>query len=454
MIKPLPAQEAYAEALRFIRSLTAFGVNLGLGRMEALLARLGRPERGLPVIHIGGTNGKGSVLALLQSILVQAGHTVGAFTSPHLEDYRERITVNGAMISPGDTVAGIEKMKPLLAELLKDGGEHPTEFEVSTALALDYFASRRPDYVLLEVGLGGAIDSTNVVTPLISVLTSISFDHPDYLGDTLEKIAKVKAGIIKPGVPVISAPQPPAVMRILRQTAAELDCRLIEVGRDVKWTQAGRRPGDSMDYYSPGRIHAGLEIGLRGEHQRLNAAVALTAAEWLRQERGARVTPGAVRRGLAAAEWPGRQELIFCGGRRFLLDGAHNEAAMRTLAAALTEYAGAAYRRDRLILCLGVLADKEIAKIAALIVPLADRVIVTRPDSPRAAFAETAALAAACAGAERVEAIENPSAALAACRREAGVNDLICVTGSFYLVGAARSYLTGRAAGGEKEEDS
>ncbi|MDR1069196.1 MAG: bifunctional folylpolyglutamate synthase/dihydrofolate synthase [Gracilibacteraceae bacterium] len=435
------AEDAYAEALRFIRALTAFGVNLGLERMEALLELLGRPERGLPVVHIGGTNGKGSVLALLRGILTQAGHKVGAFVSPHLEDYRERITLDGVMISGADVAAGVGKMKPLLAQLLAEGVEHPTEFEVSTALALDYFAARRPDYVLLEVGLGGAIDSTNVAEPLLSVLTSISFDHPDYLGDTLEKIAIVKAGIIKPGVPVISAPQPPEVMRVLRRTAAERGSRLIEVGRDVKWSRTGRPPRDAMDYYSPDRVYTGLDIGLRGGHQRLNAAVALTAAEWLRSERGARVTPGAARRGLAAAAWPGRQELLLCGGKRFLLDGAHNEEGMRTLAAALREYAGGDYRRDRLILCLGVLADKEIAKMVALIAPLAARIIVVRPDSPRAAFAETAALAAACAGEELVEAIADPIAGLEACRRAAGPDDLICVTGSFYMLGAVRAYL-------------
>ncbi|MDR1961132.1 MAG: bifunctional folylpolyglutamate synthase/dihydrofolate synthase [Gracilibacteraceae bacterium] len=433
--------EAYAEALRFIRELTAFGINLGLGRMEALLDRLGRPERGLPVVHIGGTNGKGSVLAFLRSILTQAGYTAGAFISPHLHDYRERVTLNGEMITPADVVAGIAKMKPLLAEILAAGGEHPTEFEVSTALALDWLAARRPDFVLLEVGMGGAIDSTNVVTPLLSVLTSISFDHPDYLGDTVEKIAAVKAGIIKPGVPVISAPQPPEAMLVLRRAAEERGSRLIEVGRDVKWSRGRSSAPGTMDYYGPGRVFTDLRVGLRGAHQCLNAAVALTAAELLCEERGADIPGEAVRRGLAQAVWPGRQELIDCGGKRVLLDGAHNEAGMRTLAESLREYAGTDYRRERLIVCLGVLRDKEIEKMIALIAPPAARIVVVRPDSPRAAFREAADLAAACLGAERTEAIEDPVAGIEACLREAGPGDLICVTGSFYMIGAVRAHL-------------
>ncbi|MDR1604058.1 MAG: bifunctional folylpolyglutamate synthase/dihydrofolate synthase [Gracilibacteraceae bacterium] len=438
-------EEAYAEALRFLRALTAFGINLGLGRMEALLERLGRPERDLPVIHIGGTNGKGSTLAFLRHILTQAGYRTGAFVSPHLEDYRERITLDGEMIAPAAVAAGIEKMKPLLAELAATGVEQPTEFELSTALALDYFAAHRPDFVLLEVGLGGAIDSTNVVTPLVSVLTGISFDHPDYLGDTVEKIAAVKAGIIKPGVPVISAPQPPEAMRVLRRVARERGCQLTEVGRDVKWSRtggSGRGPElEGMNYYGPGRVYPDLRLGLRGGHQRQNAAVALTVAEWLRTERGADIPPAAARRGLAETVWPGRQELLRCADRRVLLDGAHNEAGMRTLAAALTDYAGTDYRRDRLILCLGILADKEIAPMLAHIAPLAARIIVVRPDSPRAAFTETAALAAACVGPEKVEAIEDPVAGIEACLREAGPDDLVCVTGSFYMLGAVRAHL-------------
>jgi dihydrofolate synthase/folylpolyglutamate synthase len=440
------AERAYAETLCFIRELTTFGINLGLERMEALLDLLGHPERSLPVIHIGGTNGKGSVLAFLRSILMQAGYAVGAFVSPHLQDYRERITLNGNMITRADVVSGIEKIKPLLAKVKTVGAETPTEFEVSTALALDYFAARQPDYVLLEVGLGGAIDSTNVVTPLVSVLTSISFDHPDYLGDTVEKIAAVKAGIIKAGIPVISAPQPPEAMSVLRRVARERKCPMIEVGRDVKWSRTVRPPRgaetEHMDYYSPGRSYGNLRLGLRGEHQRVNAAVALTVVEWLRSERGADILPAAVRRGLAETVWPGRQELFWRDGRRVLLDGAHNEAGMRTLAAALADYADTDYRRERLILCLGILADKEIASMLAHIAPLAARIIVVRPDSPRAAFAETAALAAASIGSERVEMVEDPVEGIKTCLREAGAGDLICVTGSFYMLGATRRYLT------------
>jgi dihydrofolate synthase/folylpolyglutamate synthase len=420
--------QAYTEALQYIQELTAFGINLGLGRMEALLERLDHPERGLRVIHVAGTNGKGSVVAMLGSVLRAAGWRVGAYISPHLQDYRERITINGEMIAKAEVAAGVERLRPLLAQLTAAGVEHPTEFEVSTALAFDYFARQRPDWVLLEVGLGGAIDSTNVVIPAVSVITSISFDHPDYLGNTLAQIAAVKAGIIKKGVPVVTAPQPPEVMAVLRQRAEELSAPL---------TEAGPLPEN-------------LELGLRGAHQRVNAAVALTVIEVLRQRGLLAAADQVVREGLASVRWPGRQELFSRGSARLLLDGAHNEAGMRALAESLAAYADGVYRRERLILCIGVLADKEIAKMAALIVPLAARVVIVKPDSPRAAWQEMADAVAALGGADNPLLIEDPVAGVQACLALAGPADLVCVTGSLYMIGAVREWLVG--AGDWKSE--
>ncbi|RYD01780.1 hypothetical protein N752_28400 [Desulforamulus aquiferis] len=195
----------YEQSIDYLKGLTKFGINLGLGRIEELLRRLGNPHRRLKIVHIGGTNGKGSTTAMVASILGAAGYKVGRFTSPHLHSYTERFVINGVAIPEIKLVELISYIKPFLEEMVSDGYEHPTEFEVSTALALVYFEREATDYVVLEVGMGGAIDSTNIVTPLVSVITNVSLDHVDYLGGTVEEIARVKAGIIKQNTPVITA---------------------------------------------------------------------------------------------------------------------------------------------------------------------------------------------------------------------------------------------------------
>ncbi|NLO96533.1 MAG: bifunctional folylpolyglutamate synthase/dihydrofolate synthase, partial [Peptococcaceae bacterium] len=229
-------EQKYTETLAFIKNLTKFGVNLGLDRIKELLKRLNNPERKLRVIHIGGTNGKGSTAAILTEILIQSGYRVGLFTSPHLHDYRERIRINHELISPTELVACMAEIRPVLEEMIGEGLEHPTEFEVSTALALVYFVQKQPDFVLLEVGMGGEIDSTNVVRPYVSVLTSIGMDHMDYLGPTLNEITRVKAGIIKQGIPIVTSAEKPVSLEIIEEVAAQRGSRLVIV-RD-------QEPGD------------------------------------------------------------------------------------------------------------------------------------------------------------------------------------------------------------------
>ncbi|AFV03639.1 Dihydrofolate synthase [Dehalobacter sp. UNSWDHB] len=430
----------YEKTLEYIKNLTKFGINLGLERIKALLDRLDHPEKKLKVIHIGGTNGKGSTTAMLQSIMTQAGYRAGMFTSPHLHDFRERITINGEMISPEDVVSGINKLKPHLEEMERLGIEHPTEFEVCTALALCYFAEKQPDLVLLEVGLGGEIDSTNVVTPLISVLTSIGMDHMDYLGDTLQAITGVKAGIIKDGVPVVTSSDKPEVLKVIEERAAQKGSRMIEVGRDVHW----RHPGDGSQRFGYEGLcwsYPDLELALLGEHQFTNAAAALAVCEVLVETYSLDISESAVREGLKAVRWPGRLELLL-RNPRVLLDGAHNADGMMSLAKALQQYAGGPLKRNRLLLCLGMLRDKEIEKAVEIIAPLADEIIVTKPDSPRAGDWEyVARIAEKYLTQENVLTVEDPAGAVRKGLEIMKSGDLLCVTGSLYMISGVRKFL-------------
>lgn len=433
-------QQAYDETIHFIKNLTKFGINLGLERIRSLLLRLGNPQEKLKIIHIGGTNGKGSTAAILQSILRQAGYRVGMFISPHLHDYRERISINGELISREEVVKGFKKLQPILEAMAAEGLEHPTEFEVSTALALLYFSQKQPDFVLLEVGLGGEIDSTNVVTPLISVLTSIGMDHMDYLGNTLGEIAAVKAGIIKEGVPVVTSAGKPEAIKVIEQHAVRKKSKLIKVGQDVNWEKASDY---SFQYKGLKQNYTGLELSLLGEHQFMNASTALAVCELL-EDYSVPISENAIREGLKNVKWPGRLELI-SRDPKILLDGAHNVDGMKTLAKALSDYAGGLYQRERLVLCLGMLRDKEIEKAVRIIAPLAAEIIVTKPDSPRAGDWEyVAQVAKKYLGDGKVCTVEDPVLALREGLRRLNRQDMLCITGSLYMLAPVRKYLLER----------
>lgn len=443
-----PITEEYRATIQFIRNLAKFGINLGLGRIETLLAKMHNPQESLNIIHIGGTNGKGSTAAVLASVLSAAGYRAGMFISPHLHDYRERITINGEQISQQDVVKGIRKMKPYLQSLLAEGEEHPTEFEISTALAFWYFAEKQPDFVLLEVGLGGEIDSTNVVKkPLVSVITSIGIDHMDYLGNTIEEIAAVKAGIIKKGAPVVTSVLQPQALGIIEQKAAAKGVELIKVGEDVKWNRTAGNSSISadaqrFDYYGRKFSLLNLELSLYGEHQLCNASTALAVCEILYSLYGFEVSEQAVRQGLKEVYWPGRQELISFRPK-ILLDAAHNADGSLSLAQSLTAgLKDGRYDRDKLILCLGILGDKEAAKIVGNLAPLADQIVVTKPNSPRAQnWRFPAEEAEKYISKEKIKLIKEPVQAVHYCLEVLRPEDMLCVTGSIYLLSEVRKYL-------------
>lgn len=425
----------YDEAMDYLRSLTKFGINLGLGRIEELLRRLGDPHRsGLDIIHIGGTNGKGSTTAMLSEILREAGCRVGAFTSPHLHSYTERYRINGAQIKPERVAALLTELRPHLDAMVADGYEHPTEFEVGTALAFLYFSREKVDCLLLEVGLGGAIDSTNVAPSVLSVITNVAMDHMDYLGHTIKEIAAVKAGIIKPGTPVVTAATGEG-LQVIEKHCREKGCRLTRVGRELTWEPLSHSlSGQRFSVTGQKGLYRDLTIKLLGRHQLVNAATAIAAAENL-SERGMPVGAGSIYRGLASALWPGRLE-VFNRKPLTIIDGAHNYEGARSLKQALVEY----FPGRDIVLVMGMLADKERTRVVGELVPGARAVVVTRPDSPRSGdWQRLAELAGRFVPEVHLE--EDVGEALKRAGNLAGPEGLVCVTGSLYVVAEAREKL-------------
>jgi dihydrofolate synthase/folylpolyglutamate synthase len=349
----------YEEALAWLYGTQRFGIKLGLENVRRLLRELNVPGKDQRIIHVAGTNGKGSVCAMIDAICRATGCRTGLFTSPHLITYRERIRVNGEMIAPGEVAHGLTAIRDLIA----DWDPHPTFFEITTALALDHFKNRECELIVLETGLGGRLDATNALTPVVSVITPIGFDHEKWLGHTLEAIAAEKAGIIKPNVPVVSAKQEPAAGKVIRTRAAECKAPLEFVAAVYD-----RRPNDN-----PAVTDRRYRVALAGQHQQQNAAVAVAAL------RAARIaTPDdAIQRGLAHVDWPARFQRW---DDRTIIDGAHNAAGAKVLAETWRENFGT----ERATIILAVLREKNIAEICRLLAPIATRFVLPQVRAERA----------------------------------------------------------------------
>lgn len=414
-----------------MQGLTKFGYNFGLGRITELLRRFDNPHLSIRVVHVGGTNGKGSTTAMIYSILRESGYRVGTYTSPHLHSYTERFLINGERISEKDVAGLILELKPHLDDMVKNGFEHPTEFEVGTALAFIYFYREKVDFLVLEVGLGGAIDSTNVVAPEVAVITNVAMDHMEYLGNTIREIASVKSGIIKKGVPLVTAATGEAFEVILKRSD-ELSAPVVLVGRDVRWQEIKHSlKGQYLDIYGRKGNYRNVFLPLLGYHQQVNASTAVAAVELLADRGLAR--PGCeVEKGLAATVWPARLEMV-SSSPGVIIDAAHNYDGAVSLRRALEEY----FPGKRTILVLGMLGDKERSKVVAELAPCAEAVVVTRPNSPRAGDWQVLAEEARRFTA-RVETIESISGAVKAGMAMAGPDDLVVITGSFYMVAEAR----------------
>lgn len=424
----------YQAAMGYLADLTKFGFNFGLERIEELLRRLDNPHRKLKIVHIGGTNGKGSTTIMLANILQSAGYRVGIFTSPHLHSYTERYRINGEEIAK-DRIAGlIEALRPHLEAMVAGGFEHPTEFEVSTAIAFQYFNQEKVDFLILEVGLGGAIDSTNVVTPLLSVITNVAVDHTDYLGKTISEIARVKSGIIKPGISAVTAAAGEA-LEIIMAACLVGGSPLTVVGRDITWGQISASPS-GQQFWVKGRrnMYENLWLSLIGRHQQVNAATAIAAAELL-ADHGILVGAGAVREGLATTRWPARLE-TFDGEPLVLIDGAHNYESARSLRQAWSDY----FPGRNLVLLIGMLEDKERGRVAAELASAARVVVVTRPDSPRAGHWQGLAREVR-RYVPSVYLVENTKEAFEQALSLARPGELVCVTGSLYMLAGVRELI-------------
>jgi dihydrofolate synthase/folylpolyglutamate synthase len=422
----------YEAALQTIQSLAAAGMNLGLERVRYLLAAIGDPQEALFCAHVGGTNGKGSVCAMLTAIARAAGLRVGTFTSPHLSCYTERFLLDGQPVARERFAALVTAHRDRLVAAARRA--NPTEFELHVALALTLFREENVDLVVLEVGLGGRLDATNVVQPAVTVITNVSLDHRDILGDTVTAIAREKAGIIKTGVPLVTAAEGPA-LDVIAATCRERGAPLVRVGTDVRWEPVSVSAlGQELNIYGLKARYPNVLLPLFGRHQQVNAACAVATAELL-SEWVPRLGRGAIHRGLAAVRWPGRFE-IFTGAPVVVLDAAHNPAA----AAALRDTLIAQFPDREMVLVLGVLGDKDRVGVTAELAPLAAVVVVTRPPAERAGDWEQVA-AAARYYSDRVLVEPDNRSALECARRLAGPNGVVVVTGSIYLVGSLRPYV-------------
>lgn len=459
---------SYIEALGYLLGLPDWerGTGTRNGREELLLARpsalleaLGAPQARFRSVLVAGTKGKGSTAAMLASILQAAGLTVGFYSSPHLHTYRERIRVNGVMISEQDFASGVERIKPTVARMM---GSHPefgmfSTFEVMTALALEYFAEKKVDVAILEVGLGGRLDATNVVDAELSLITPISLDHVAVLGSTLQKIAAEKAGIIKKGKIVLSAPQHPETLRVIERMAREQSAVLGVGERDWIWL------GGHTDFMVAGMPHTGLwknywhygdlPVPLLGPHQFVNAALAVAAAHtiWANwglgigdwklesgepEDRRPEAREQVIRAGLKNVSWEGRLEVLqerYAEEPLIVTDGAHNGDSAEKLFEALEFH----FEFDKLFLIIGVLGDKELTAIAKPFVGKTEFAWAVKPKHPRGRTAESVAWALNGLGV-RASAANNLGEALALARGRAGAGDLILITGSLSMAAQAR----------------
>ena len=425
---------SYPKAIDHLYRLQRHGIKLGLENIRRLMTVLDEPHRCFRSVHIAGTNGKGSTAAMVAAVLAAAGYRTGLYTSPHLIDFTERIRVNGDPISPDAVARLTERIRAAAADI------PVTFFEFTTAMAFLHFAESSVDFAVAEVGMGGRYDATNVLTPLVSVITHIDFDHQAYLGDTLEKIASEKAGVIKPSVPVVTAADRPEAVSVIRTICREQNAPLYRLGSEVR--VEGSSP-HLFRYQGVQWSFPDLNCALLGRHQLSNAGCALAALELLERP-GITLGEAPVRRGLSTVRWEGRLERMppAPSGAGVILDGAHNPAGARVLRAFLDESKPSG--PGRLILVLGILHDKDIVGILAELVPMADEVVVTRPRHERAASADDLKRHLEDYPV-RVTVREPLEEALRYAQSAAAAADRICVTGSLYTVGEARAYLTGSA---------
>ena len=417
-----------------------------LTRIQALLKRLGNPEVGTPAVHIAGSKGKGSTAAMCANILRSQGYSVGMYSSPHLHTFRERIAVHGEPITEAQFANVLSQLWDPMLEVNAHSDGRVTVFELLTAMGLTHFRDMATDFNVIEVGLGGRLDATNVIVPTVSVITSLSLDHTRVLGDTLEEIAWEKAGIIKPGVPVVTAPQLPSALEVIRDTCRQRNAPLTEVGSDVQWHAhvedfpASSRVAPPQRLQVQGRHGAcALHLSLLGSHQQENAATAVAVMEILK-EHGHHISCQAVAEGLATVEWPCRLEILSGRERGPLIvaDGAHNPHSAQRLCETLSD----CFHYDNALLLFGASRDKDLNGIVSALAPAFSQTVVTATRHPRSAAPEVL-VDLFLENGVRASYTQETSDAISLAMEMAGENDLILATGSLFLAAEVREVVKG-----------
>lgn len=423
----------YKEAIEYIENTGKFGVNLGLSRIQRLCQLLGNPEKELKIIHVGGTNGKGSTTTFISKVLMAQGYKVGIYTSPYIERFTERIKINNEEIGEEEVASLMEVMLPHIKTLINEGYEHPTEFEIITAAALKYFFDKGTDYVVLEVGLGGRFDATNIVSPLVSVITTISYDHMHILGKTLKEIAGEKAGIIKTGRPVVIYPQQEEAMKVLEEACKLQEAEIHRVD-ELKYEILIDTEDGIIFNVQGTESYNNLKIKLLGEHQVLNAITALKCIEVLKAL-GVEIKKEAIYSGFETAVWPGRFEIL-SPFPHIILDGGHNIEGIKALAKAVKKY----FNDKKVHIVCGIFKDKDYLKMVKELCNLGEDFITVAPESPRALGASELAKIISDEGKMAVAAADMKDA-INLGKNITKENEVLLFCGSLFMIGEARSIL-------------
>lgn len=412
--------------------LRRFGIQLELSTISRLMRGLGHPQTSYRCVHVAGTNGKGSTSSFIASVLSEAGFKVGLYTSPHLVRFNERIQINGIPIADADLLEAAEAVRSVYAQ-----SDPPTFFEAATAMAFHYFAARAVDWAVVETGMGGRYDATNIIQPEVSVITNIGIEHTEFLGNTVAEIAGEKAGIIKSGANVVTGAQQHEALSVIEKVAREKAVSLYRFGKEISILRDQSQASSLISYIGPARKWSGVSVGLLGNHQFTNAALALGALELL-LDKGVMIPDAAVYSGIKQTHWPGRLEIV-SKEPTVIMDGAHNPAAVQLLKEFLDSDA---LPRKRLFWVLGILGDKDWKFMLSTLLSPEDRVFLARPDQERAADPNRMS-AYAKSLCDHVDVILNLPAAIDKAMQEACPQDLICITGSLYTVGEAKAYFEG-----------
>lgn len=433
--------ESYAEALNFIHGRTKFKKIPTLDRMKLFLERLGNPQKGLKYVHVTGTNGKGSTVAMLRAVLMETGLNIGSFTSPFITRFNERIALNAKPISDEDLTRFARKVEPVVQQLdqeLPTGG--PTEFEIDTAIMFCYFAEKQPDLVLLEVGIGGLYDSTNVITPLVSVITTVSWDHMKYLGDTLAKITHQKAGIIKEKVPVVIGRLSPSAHQVIMEEATEKNAKVYELGKDFSARKINHNVIKAEIIYDGGQLHHfRSNLGLAGDYQVENSAIAITTVQIVLKKLGIPVVAADLKKGLALTQWPGRMETVI-NEPLVLLDGAHNLPGMQALVKTIHDD----FSDREVYVLVAILADKQYELMLGELASLGNvHLMVTNfagpgPQRPSANLTTTIS---EFKTKHPIQVAENWQTGFVKLSQELAADDVMIITGSLYFVSEVRKNL-------------